>query len=335
MDNLFTSTDLLDHMGDRQLGVTGTMRLNRIHGIPLTSKKDCEKNFERGQAQAVYSQDSAVILWRDNKPVYMASNFDELEPFSACQRYSKADKGYIDIPQPSINAKYNENMGGVDLVDNSEKNYAITARCKKWYWSIYAWFLNIIMVQAWRLFRAHKRQQHKLVQEKEKEDDEVWERRMDRMEDSVYSKTEINSMRKVREKEKKQRRAEERKTGDIPLLEFTRQVVEVTFKKHAVPRDTPIISQRQASAQLGPVAFDLTTGGKLTATTLETVRYDSGRHLPMKTTIQGVCKECTNSKTVKQKRSFFRCTRCNVALHAECFLPFHVPENEREELLNS
>lgn len=32
VDNLFTSMDLLDHMGDRELGITGTLRQNRIIG---------------------------------------------------------------------------------------------------------------------------------------------------------------------------------------------------------------------------------------------------------------------------------------------------------------
>jgi hypothetical protein len=127
-DNLFTSTDLLDHMGDRQLGLTGTLRQNRLIGVPLLSKREAEKTMKRGDSQAVYTQDSICILWKDNKPVYMASNFDELEPMGSCQRYSKQAKGYVAVPQPNINTQYNRCMGGVDLVDNAEKNYAITTR---------------------------------------------------------------------------------------------------------------------------------------------------------------------------------------------------------------
>jgi len=127
-DNLFTSMDLLDHMGDRQLGVTGTVRQNRLHGVPLASSKEVEKKFKRGDSQAVYTKDSTVIVWNDNRPVYMASNCDDLEPMGTCKRFSKADKGYVAVPQPSINALYNTSMGGVDLVDMAEKNYAITAR---------------------------------------------------------------------------------------------------------------------------------------------------------------------------------------------------------------
>jgi hypothetical protein len=39
-DNLFTSTDLLDHMGDWQLGLTGTLPQNRMIGVPLLSKRE-------------------------------------------------------------------------------------------------------------------------------------------------------------------------------------------------------------------------------------------------------------------------------------------------------
>ena len=309
MDNLFTSMDLLDHMGDRKLGITGTLRQNRILGIPLPNKKEAEKNFTRGQCLAVYTQDNTVVLWKDNRPVYMASNCDEVEPMATCSRFSKTDRAYIDIPQPNINTNYNKAMGGVDLIDNAEKNYAITTRVKKWYWSIYAWFLNIIMVQAWRLFRAHKRAILQETQQKEKEEEEEWERRL--VESNVYSRNEINIQKRETEKERKRRLAGLRKITDLPLLEFTRQVVELTIKKHADCRaGGTITSQQEASAKLGPLGGALTPTGKLSASALETVRFDSGRHLPRKTEIQGVCKEC-------KKRSFFRCIRCNVALHAE------------------
>ncbi|QQP53338.1 PiggyBac transposable elementderived protein 3like, partial [Caligus rogercresseyi] len=29
----------------------------------------------------------------------------------------------------------------------------ITSRTKKWHWALYNWFLNVQMVQAWRLYR--------------------------------------------------------------------------------------------------------------------------------------------------------------------------------------
>jgi hypothetical protein len=44
-------------------------------------------------------------------------------------------------------------------LDNRVKTYAITTRVRKWYWAIYTWFLGVSMVQAWRLFRLHKREE--------------------------------------------------------------------------------------------------------------------------------------------------------------------------------
>jgi hypothetical protein len=299
VDNLFTSMDLLDHMGDRQWGVTGTLRQNRIIGIPLPGKKEATRNMKRGEAEAVYSSDSTVIVWKDNQPVYMASNCDTLHPMGQCQRYSSKDKRYMPFPQPLMNHLYNRSMGGVDLVDNSEKNYAITTRIKKWYWCIYAWFLNICMVQAWRLYRAHMKARHQLMQvAAQLQEEEVLD----------------DSEKRDRESARKRRRTEERKLEEISLLEFTRQVVVVTIKKHGGGEgvEEPVPFQHHvASSRLAPAE-------------LEAIRYDRIGHLITKPvpSVSGVCKVC-------KKRSRFRCVRCKVCLHPECFINFHVREEER------
>jgi len=152
------------------------------------------------------------------------------------------------------------------------------------------------------------------------EQEEAWESWM--VERGTHTKAEINSLKKVREKERKTRLASHKKEADIPLLEFTRQVVEMTMRVHADGKKAGAISSQQvASEKLGPLPGKVTPTGKLSAAVLETVRFDSGRHLPKKTEITGVCKVC-------KSRSLFRCIRCNVALHPECFIPFHVPAEE-------
>jgi hypothetical protein len=284
--------DLLEHMGDRQLGVTGTLRQNRLHGIPLPTKKEVAKNFERGQVQSMYHQDCIVLVWKDNQPVYMASNHDSVEPMGTCQRYSQKEKAYLAVPQPKLNQEYNKHMGGVDLLDNGEKNYAITTRVKKWYWALYTWFLNISMVQAWRLYRAHMAEKFRLEEEAEANA---------QMQASISERKEMEKMRK-------RRRTAERRRGEIPLLEFIRQVVDMLFKKHSDPHKT-IVPQQETILQ---------------ASTLAEVRFDNGRHLVRMTETRGVCKQC-------KARSKYRCIRCNVALHPEqCFYMFHTHEDEWE-----
>jgi hypothetical protein len=262
-DNLFTTLDLLDHMGDRQLGVTGTLRQNRVIGIPLPTKKEVVKNFKRGEVQATYTQDATVVVWRDNQPVYMASNHERVEPMGSCQRYSQKEKCYIAVPQPKLNQEYNKNMGGVDLVDNSEKNYSITTRIKKWYWCLYTWFLNISMVQAWRLYRAHMKERHRLLGEVQTDDNE-------------------GKKKKQLEAERKRRRTGEKRIEDISLLEFTRQVVETLFIKHKEPSVFP---QRENLLARPATVAD--------------VRFDSGRHLVKLSTIKGHCKQCPGRTTYR------------------------------------
>jgi hypothetical protein len=209
------------------------------------------------------------------------------------------------VPQPSINHNYNTFMGGVDLLDSAEKNHAITIRLKKWYWGIYLWFLNMCMVQAWGLYRAQMKRKHQLTQEKEKKEDEEWEKKMQTdIEKKKITKTQVDKLRKERDNISKKKRAEE-KISEIPMLEFIRRLVTLTVKKHASPTGT-VVSQSEASSRLGSLtATQQTPRGRLTGTTLESVRYDSGDHLPRKSKVKGVCKEC-------KKRSFFRCIRCKV-----------------------
>jgi hypothetical protein len=304
VDNLFTSLDLLDHMGDKRYGVTGTLRQNRIIGIPLPSKKQANKELKRGEMKAVYTQDAVVTVWQDNQPVYMASNCDSVEPLAQCLRYSRKDKAYKPFPQPNMNKLYNKNMGGVDLLDNSTKNYAITTRVRKWYWCLYTWFLNVNMVQAWRLYRAHKKEQHRLVQVQEQEEQEELERQL--LQDHAF-KPAMDSERKDHDRERKRRRTNERKVEEISLLDFTRQVVEMMVKKHSDTYDMPI-PQREVVPSVSSAVR-------------EEVRVDQGNHLIKLTQLRGVCKLC-------KKRSQFRCNRCDVALHPECFFSYHVPEVE-------
>ena len=204
-----------------------------------------------------------------------------MKPLGHCKRYSAKEKKFLAVPQPNMNQCYNNSMGGVDLLDNSEKNYAITTRVKKWYWCLYTWFLNICMVQGWRLYRAHMTQRHRMAQ--------------------------VN----VQNEQQKCRRNEEKKKEEIPLLDFMRLVVEMTVMKHAGNKEA-VVSQKEASSTLAPG-------------TLKEVKFDCGDHLIILTSTKGVCKFC-KEQNGEEKRTKFRCARCNVALHAECFYRFHMPE---------
>ena len=64
-----------------------------------------------------FSGDSCVTVWKDNKPVYVASNSYSNSPLSRSRRWNRVEKKYMEVPVPNNIAKYNSGMGGVDLLD--------------------------------------------------------------------------------------------------------------------------------------------------------------------------------------------------------------------------
>ena len=144
---------------------------------------------------------------------------------------------------------YNNNMGGVDLLNNMTSCCSIRSRNRKWYWGVYNWFLNASMVQAWRLYRK------------------------------------VGAIMKDGDHEK------------ISLLEFIRSCVEVSVLLHG-----------SGSASYLP-SIQATTNR-------DEIRIDQGNHMIIKTGKKGVCKQCGN-------RTYYRCRRCDVGLHPDCFELYH------------
>lgn len=119
MDNLFMTVPLLQELSSLGIAGTGTMRQNRLNKVPLPKKKEMEKKtVARGTSMAVYQEDRAVVVWRDNKAVYMASNKYDAETKSSCKRFCRVKRASIAVPIPAMVSEYNQSMGGVDLLDN-------------------------------------------------------------------------------------------------------------------------------------------------------------------------------------------------------------------------
>ncbi|XP_065665601.1 uncharacterized protein LOC136087024 [Hydra vulgaris] len=96
-DNLFTSFDLLDHMGEHGWGVVGIVRQNRLVGVPMPTKKQAKKEMTRGTMKSVYDNNNCVTIWMDSKAEVLASNYTGPNPAGICERYSGKDKAYIKL----------------------------------------------------------------------------------------------------------------------------------------------------------------------------------------------------------------------------------------------
>lgn len=152
-DNFFTSVPLLQELTNRGYGGTGTIRENRIPGATgLTPSKDFKKKA-RGTYQTVESRDGSIMLvrWQDNAPVTLASSSFGSLPVGKVRRYSRISKTSIEVDRPDVVARYNENMGGVDRMDQNVNHCRIAVRGKKWNWPLVTWMFDVAINNAWRL----------------------------------------------------------------------------------------------------------------------------------------------------------------------------------------
>ena len=229
------------------------MRQNILFKLSLPSKQQGKKMM-RGQTDEVYvGDDNVVVVWKDSAPVYIASNFADINPVGECSRYSSKEKRKVEVDQPNIVTVYNTHMGGVDLLDSMVMCYAIPIRNRKWYWALYNWYLNVSLVQSWRLYRK------------------------------------VGAITGIKEQEK------------MPLLDFIRSCVETTVMRHG-----DINTSRSL------------TRPALSSSTLADIKTDNGNHLVIKTPERkNVCRHC-------QKRTLYRCRRCDVGLHPDCFEAYHM-----------
>ena len=132
----------------------GTVRENRTKGAckAMISNKEMKK-AARGSYD--YRCDGRVYVckWNDNNIVNIASNFCSHEPVQKVKRRVKRAAD-LNVTQPFLGKKYNDGMGGVDVMDRLLSSYRPRIRGKKWYFPLITNAINIAVVAAWRLHCA-------------------------------------------------------------------------------------------------------------------------------------------------------------------------------------
>lgn len=151
-DRYFTTVPLVEEMMRRNLHSTGTIMMNRIPGrAALKFKKDC-KMF-RGESQQFVRDGVALVKWKDNKSVLMASNCTGAEQTDYVKRWDKQTKSYKNITAPKVITNYNSHMGGVDVLDQMMEYYRAFIKTKKWTLKVLIHFLDLAVVNAWRKYK--------------------------------------------------------------------------------------------------------------------------------------------------------------------------------------
>ena len=119
--------------------------------------KEMEK-LEEGSADFVIDDNVkiAFVRWKDNKVVPVISSKYGLNPTAKTRQYIKEKKGRVDIKQPHCIKKYNEEMGGVDCLDQNIATYIMAHRSKKWWWPIFRFCEDLCTNNAFQIYRHQK-----------------------------------------------------------------------------------------------------------------------------------------------------------------------------------
>nr|CAH7726963.1 unnamed protein product [Callosobruchus chinensis] len=155
-DNWFTGVPLMVYLAKNGILPLGTVRLNRVPGCKMLSEKEFKK-LGRGawQEKTAIKDDVklSLVCWYDNKIVSTLSSYIGSHPTGTKQRFFRSEKCHKNVECPQTILKYNEYMGGVDLLDSMLGYYRIKIRSKKWYLRIFFHLLDMCVVNSWLLWR--------------------------------------------------------------------------------------------------------------------------------------------------------------------------------------
>jgi hypothetical protein len=156
-DNFFTGIPLLEEMYRLGWLALGTIRANRLKGAANSLKSERQLKQE-GHGSHDWTGDVdtnvAVVRWYDKSLVQIASNYVNGQAGNPVDRWSNADRKYIQIPCPKIVNTYNQNMGGVDLCDGMTSYYRVCMKTRKWYRHIFFHLMNLSITNSWVLYRG-------------------------------------------------------------------------------------------------------------------------------------------------------------------------------------
>ncbi|KAM7401463.1 hypothetical protein PAMA_005592 [Pampus argenteus] len=101
------STPLVLNLLQRKIYFVGTLRANRLAACQLEDEKSLAKTGRGSVDSRVEKEESMVIVkWYDNKSVILISSYCGVEPQDNAQRWSKADKAFVEAQRgrPSLSA---------------------------------------------------------------------------------------------------------------------------------------------------------------------------------------------------------------------------------------
>ncbi|XP_070392602.1 piggyBac transposable element-derived protein 3-like [Dermacentor albipictus] len=148
-DRYFTGLKIAEHLVEGNAFLTGTVMGNRTGGVVAAMPQYRDMQLEDSVCKVQSDEKMCTVKWKDNKSVLMLSTAFGIAPEGSFQRWCKDQKKKVKMQQPDAIAKYNKNMGRVDLINHFVSYYHISMRMKKWTTRVFAQFLDMACCNGW------------------------------------------------------------------------------------------------------------------------------------------------------------------------------------------
>lgn len=150
IDNWYSSPTLYRELYNMETNVCGTARMNRKE-MPRELKLH---QLQKGEAVVFSTRDMAAIKWKDKKDVVLLTTMHSLDfaETGKTNRYT----GQKSL-KPTVVIDYNQYMGGVDVGDQMLSKFHTMRRCKKAYKKIFFYFIDMMLLNSYVIFKNHKK----------------------------------------------------------------------------------------------------------------------------------------------------------------------------------
>ena len=122
---------MIDQCSLRNIPIISTLRADSLKKVPISGNKKVLKK-DRGYAEVVHTsnkgKEKAVVVWKDNGAVIMASNCFGSEPIQKAKRWDRKENKEVSVDMVYVVHKHNTSMGGTDCQDQNVNKYRISIR---------------------------------------------------------------------------------------------------------------------------------------------------------------------------------------------------------------
>ena len=148
-DNYFTGIPLYEDLLKDGIYACGTIRANRKQWPATLHPKLLKK---QGEAKVLQREQLVATSWHDNRQVnFLSTNSNPTEQTHIERRQKNGDVKIVDAPIAVAN--YQAYMAGVDRADQLRTQYSCSRKAKKYWKYLFAFLLDICIVNAFLLFR--------------------------------------------------------------------------------------------------------------------------------------------------------------------------------------